>query len=308
MKAENSLQLIGNTPLLELSKLAAALGGVKAKVLAKLEMNNPGKSVKDRAAMAMILNAEESERLHPGDTIVEPTSGNTGIGLAWIGRDRGYRVILTMPDTMSLERRQLLQAYGAELVLTPGSEGMAGAVKRAEEICASTPGAIILGQFDNPANPKIHEQTTAPEILRDTDGRVDIFIAGVGTGGTVTGTGRGLKAVKPSIEVIAVEPEASPVLSGGKPGPHKIQGIGANFIPGNFDPQAVDRIMQVSDQEAIRFTRLLAQTEGILAGISSGAALAAAFREAQLPENANKTIVALLPDSGERYLSTGIFA
>ena len=308
MKAENSLQLIGNTPLLELSKLAAALGGVKAKVLAKLEMNNPGKSVKDRAAMAMILDAEESGRLHPGDTIVEPTSGNTGIGLAWIGRDRGYRVILTMPDTMSLERRQLLQAYGAELVLTPGSEGMAGAVKRAEEICASTPGAIILGQFDNPANPKIHEQTTAPEILRDTDGRVDIFIAGVGTGGTVTGTGRGLKAVKPSIEVIAVEPEASPVLSGGKPGPHKIQGIGANFIPGNFDPQAVDRIMQVSDQEAIRFTRLLAQTEGILAGISSGAALAAAFREAQLPENANKTIVALLPDSGERYLSTGIFA
>lgn len=308
MKAENSLQLIGNTPLLELSKLAAALGGVKAKVLAKLEMNNPGKSVKDRAAMAMILDAEASGRLHPGDTIVEPTSGNTGIGLAWIGRDRGYRVILTMPDTMSLERRQLLQAYGAELVLTPGSEGMAGAVKRAEEICASTPGAIILGQFDNPANPKIHEQTTAPEILRDTDGRVDIFIAGVGTGGTVTGTGRGLKAAKPSIEVIAVEPEASPVLSGGKPGPHKIQGIGANFIPGNFDPQAVDRIMQVSDQEAIRFTRLLAQTEGILAGISSGAALAAAFREAQLPENANKTIVALLPDSGERYLSTGIFA
>ncbi|MBD5364147.1 MAG: cysteine synthase A [Bacteroides sp.] len=308
MKAENSLQLIGNTPLLELSKLAAALGGVKAKVLAKLEMNNPGKSVKDRAAMAMILDAEESGRLHPGDTIVEPTSGNTGIGLAWIGRDRGYRVILTMPDTMSLERRQLLQAYGAELVLTPGSEGMAGAVKRAEEICASTPGAIILGQFDNPANPKIHEQTTAPEILRDTDSRIDIFIAGVGTGGTVTGTGRGLKAAKPSIEVIAVEPEASPVLSGGKPGPHKIQGIGANFIPGNFDPQAVDRIMQVSDQEAIRFTRLLAQTEGILAGISSGAALAAAFREAQLPENANKTIVALLPDSGERYLSTGIFA
>lgn len=308
MKAENSLQLIGNTPLLELSKLAAALGGVKAKVLAKLEMNNPGKSVKDRAAMAMILDAEASGRLHPGDTIVEPTSGNTGIGLAWIGRDRGYRVILTMPDTMSLERRQLLQAYGAELVLTPGSEGMAGAVKRAEEICASTPGAIILGQFDNPANPKIHEQTTAPEILRDTDSRVDIFIAGVGTGGTVTGTGRGLKAAKPSIEVIAVEPEASPVLSGGKPGPHKIQGIGANFIPGNFDPQAVDRIMQVSDQEAIRFTRLLAQTEGILAGISSGAALAAAFREAQLPENANKTIVALLPDSGERYLSTGIFA
>ena len=308
MKAENSLQLIGNTPLLELSKLAAALGGVKAKVLAKLEMNNPGKSVKDRAALAMILDAEESGRLHPGDTIVEPTSGNTGIGLAWIGRDRGYRVILTMPDTMSLERRQLLQAYGAELVLTPGSEGMAGAVKRAEEICTSTPGAIILGQFDNPANPKIHEQTTAPEILRDTDGRIDIFIAGVGTGGTVTGTGRGLKAAKPSIEVIAVEPEASPVLSGGKPGPHKIQGIGANFIPGNFDPQAVDRIMQVSDQEAIRFTRLLAQTEGILAGISSGAALAAAFREAQLPENANKTIVALLPDSGERYLSTGIFA
>ncbi|MDE6535812.1 MAG: cysteine synthase A [Muribaculaceae bacterium] len=307
MKAENSLELIGNTPLLELSKLAAALG-INAKVLAKLEMNNPGKSVKDRAALAMIDSAERSGLLSPGAVIVEPTSGNTGIGLAWIGRAKGYRVILTMPDTMSLERRQLLQAYGAELVLTPGSEGMAGAVKRAEEICAATPGAIILGQFDNPANPRIHELTTAPEILRDTNCDVDIFIAGVGTGGTVTGTGRGLKTVKPSVEVIAVEPDASPILSGGKPGPHKIQGIGANFIPGNFDPKVVDRIDRVTDDEAIRFTRLLAETEGILAGISSGAALAAAFREAQKPENADKTIVALLPDSGERYLSTGIFA
>lgn len=307
MKAENSLELIGNTPLLKLSKLGAALG-IEANVLAKLEMNNPGKSVKDRAALAMIDSAERSGLLSPGAVIVEPTSGNTGIGLAWIGRAKGYRVILTMPDTMSLERRQLLQAYGAELVLTSGSEGMAGAVKRAEEICAATPGAVILGQFDNPANPKIHEQTTAPEILRDTDGQVDIFVAGVGTGGTVTGTGRGLKAAKPSVEVIAVEPDASPILSGGKPGPHKIQGIGANFIPGNFDPKVVDRIDRVTDDEAIRFTRLLAETEGILAGISSGAALAAAFREAQKPENAAKTIVALLPDSGERYLSTGIFS
>lgn len=307
MKAENSLELIGNTPLLELSNLAAALG-IKAKVLAKLEMNNPGKSVKDRAALAMIDDAERSGRLRPGAVIVEPTSGNTGIGLAWIGRQKGYRVILTMPDTMSLERRQLLQAYGAELVLTPGAEGMSGAVKRAEEICAETPGAVILGQFDNPANPRIHELTTAPEILRDTDGRVDIFIAGVGTGGTVTGTGRGLKARKPSVEVIAVEPEASPVLSGGKPGPHKIQGIGANFVPGNFDPEVVDHIDQVSNEDAIRFTRLLAETEGILAGISSGAALAAAFREAQKPQNTDKTIVALLPDSGERYLSTGFFS
>lgn len=307
MKAENSLELIGNTPLLKLSKLGAVLG-IEANVLAKLEMNNPGKSVKDRAALAMIDSAERSGLLSPGAVIVEPTSGNTGIGLAWIGRAKGYRVILTMPDTMSLERRQLLQAYGAELVLTSGSEGMAGAVKRAEEICAATPGAVILGQFDNPANPKIHEQTTAPEILRDTDGQVDIFVAGVGTGGTVTGTGRGLKAAKPSVEVIAVEPDASPILSGGKPGPHKIQGIGANFIPGNFDPKVVDRIDRVTDDEAIRFTRLLAETEGILAGISSGAALAAAFREAQKPENAAKTIVALLPDSGERYLSTGIFS
>lgn len=307
MKAENSLELIGNTPLLKLSKLGAALG-IEANVLAKLEMNNPGKSVKDRAALAMIDSAERSGLLSPGAVIVEPTSGNTGIGLAWIGRAKGYRVILTMPDTMSLERRQLLQAYGAELVLTPGSEGMAGAVKRAEEICAVILGAVILGQFGNPANPKIHEQTTAPEILRDTDGQVDIFVAGVGTGGTVTGTGRGLKAVKPSVEVIAVEPDASPILSGGKPGPHKIQGIGANFIPGNFDPKIVDRIDRVTDDEAIRFTRLLAETEGILAGISSGAALAAAFREAQKPENAAKTIVALLPDSGERYLSTGIFS
>lgn len=307
MKAENSLELIGNTPLLKLSKLGAALG-IEANVLAKLEMNNPGKSVKDRAALAMIDSAERSGLLSPGAVIVEPTSGNTGIGLAWIGRAKGYRVILTMPDTMSLERRQLLQAYGAELVLTPGSEGMAGAVKRAEEICAVILGAVILGQFGNPANPKIHEQTTAPEILRDTDGQVDIFVAGVGTGGTVTGTGRGLKAVKPSVEVIAVEPDASPILSGGKPGPHKIQGIGANFIPGNFDPKVVDRIDRVTDDEAIRFTCLLAETEGILAGISSGAALAAAFREAQKPENAAKTIVALLPDSGERYLSTGIFS
>lgn len=307
MKAENSLELIGNTPLLKLSKLGAALG-IEANVLAKLEMNNPGKSVKDRAALVMIDSAERSGLLSPGAVIVEPTSGNTGIGLAWIGRAKGYRVILTMPDTMSLERRQLLQAYGAELVLTPGSEGMAGAVKRAEEICAASPGAVILGQFGNPANPKIHEQTTAPEILRDTEGEVDIFIAGVGTGGTVTGTGRGLKAAKPSVEVIAVEPDASPILSGGKPGPHKIQGIGANFIPGNFDPKVVDRIDRVTDDEAIRFTRLLAETEGILAGISSGAALAAAFREAQKPENAAKTIVALLPDSGERYLSTGIFS
>ncbi len=306
MKAKNSLELIGNTPLLELTNMARALGA-KAKVLAKLEMNNPGKSVKDRAALAMIDDAELNGRLRPGAVIVEPTSGNTGIGLAWIGRQKGYRVILTMPDTMSIERRQLLQAYGAELVLTPGAEGMAGAVKRAQEICAETPGAVILGQFDNPANPRVHQLTTAPEIFRDTDGRVDIFVAGVGTGGTVSGTGRGLKELKQSVEVVAVEPAGSPILSGGKPGPHKIQGIGANFIPKNFDPEVVDRVMQVTDDDAFRYARLLAKTEGILAGISSGAALAAAFALAQEPQNAGKTIVALLPDSGERYLSTPLF-
>lgn len=307
MIAKNALQLIGNTPLLEVNNIASALG-LDARVLVKLEMQNPGGSVKDRAALAMIEDAERSGLLRPGATIVEPTSGNTGIGLAWIGRAKGYKVILTMPETMSAERRQLLKAYGAELVLTPGSEGMAGAVKRAGEICATTAGAVILGQFDNPANPRIHEQTTAREIFADTDGTVDIFIAGVGTGGTVSGTGRGLKALKPSVEVIAVEPEASPILSGGKPGPHKIQGIGANFVPANFDPEAVDSIEQVSDSDAIAFTVMLAEKEGILAGISSGAALAAAVRAAKKPQNAGKTIVALLPDSGERYLSTGIFS
>lgn len=307
MIAKNALQLIGNTPLLEVNNIASALG-LDARVLVKLEMQNPGGSVKDRAALAMIEDAERRGLLRPGATIVEPTSGNTGIGLAWIGRAKGYKVILTMPETMSAERRQLLKAYGAELVLTPGSEGMADAVKRAGEICATTAGAVILGQFDNPANPRIHELTTAREIFADTDGTVDIFIAGVGTGGTVSGTGRGLKALKSSVEVIAVEPEASPILSGGKPGPHKIQGIGANFVPANFDPEAVDSIEQVSDSDAIAFTVMLAEKEGILAGISSGAALAAAVRAAKKPQNAGKTIVALLPDSGERYLSTGIFS
>ncbi|MBD5194055.1 MAG: cysteine synthase A [Bacteroidales bacterium] len=298
--------LVGNTPLVEVTALEKRLG-LKSHLLVKLESFNPGGSVKDRVALAMIEDAERRGVLRPGATIIEPTSGNTGIGLAWIGRAKGYDVILTMPDTMSVERRQLLAAYGAKLVLTPGSEGMNGAIRKAEELQREIPDSVILGQFSNPANPAVHEATTAPEIYRDTDGKVDIFIAGVGTGGTVSGTGRGLKSRKPDVEVIAVEPASSPVISGGKPGPHKIQGIGAGFIPKNYDAGVVDRVVTITDDEAMEGARLLSDTEGLLVGISSGAALQCAIREALKPENEGKTIVALMPDTGERYLSMGLF-
>ncbi|MDE7450472.1 MAG: cysteine synthase A [Paramuribaculum sp.] len=298
--------LVGNTPLVEVTALEKRLG-LKSHLLVKLESFNPGGSVKDRVALAMIEDAERRGVLRPGATIIEPTSGNTGIGLAWIGRAKGYDVILTMPDTMSVERRQLLAAYGAKLVLTPGSEGMNGAIRKAEELQREIPDSVILGQFSNPANPAVHEATTAPEIYRDTDGMVDIFIAGVGTGGTVSGTGRGLKSRKPDVEVIAVEPASSPVISGGKPGPHKIQGIGAGFIPENYDAGVVDRVVTITDDEAMEGARLLSDTEGLLVGISSGAALQCAIREALKPENEGKTIVALMPDTGERYLSMGLF-
>lgn len=298
--------LVGNTPLVEVTALEKRLG-LKSHLLVKLESFNPGGSVKDRVALAMIEDAERRGVLRPGATIIEPTSGNTGIGLAWIGRAKGYDVILTMPDTMSVERRQLLAAYGAKLVLTPGSEGMNGAIRKAEELQREIPDSVILGQFSNPANPAVHEATTAPEIYRDTDGMVDIFIAGVGTGGTVSGTGLGLKSRKPDVEVIAVEPASSPVISGGKPGPHKIQGIGAGFIPKNYDAGVVDRVVTITDDEAMEGARLLSDTEGLLVGISSGAALQCAIREALKPENEGKTIVALMPDTGERYLSMGLF-
>ncbi len=300
------LSLIGNTPLLEVTEIEKKYD-LKARILVKLESYNPGGSVKDRVALAMIEDAEKRGVLKPGATIIEPTSGNTGIGLAWIGRAKGYKVVLTMPDTMSLERRNLLAAYGATLELTPGSEGMAGSIRRAEELKNATENAVILQQFDNPANPAIHEVTTAKEIINDTDGKIDIFIAGVGTGGTVSGTGRGLKKYNPDVEVIAVEPKNSPILSGGKPGPHKIQGIGANFVPNNFDRNVIDEIMTISDEDAIAGARLMAEEEGVLVGISSGAALWAAIMTARLPENEGKTIVAIMPDSGERYLSAGIY-
>lgn len=303
MKVYNSLtELIGNTPVVELKNIEKA-ENLKARLLVKIESFNPGGSAKDRIALAMIEDAEMNGCLTPGATIIEPTSGNTGVGLAWVGSSKGYKVILTMPETMSDERKRLLRALGAELVLTPGAEGMAGAIARAREIQAATPGSIIMSQFDNPANPAVHERTTGEEIWRDTDGEVDILVAGVGTGGTLCGSGHALKAHKPSVKVVAVEPEASPVLSGGKPGPHKIQGIGAGFVPGNYDATIVDHVEQVSNDEAMHTMRMLAAREGIFAGISSGAALAAALRLARMPENAGKTIVAVLPDTGERYLS-----
>lgn len=304
--AKNLTELIGRTPLLEAGRLTEK-EGLKANLLLKLESFNPGGSVKDRVALSMIEAAEAEGRLTPGATIIEPTSGNTGIGLAWVATVKGYKLILTMPETMSIERRKLLAALGATLVLTPGAYGMKGAIARAEELRAQTPGSIILSQFDNPANPEAHYRTTAREIWADTDGRVDIFVACVGTGGTVSGTARGLKEHNPAIRAIAVEPAASPVISGGTPGPHKIQGIGAGFIPGNYDPAVIDSVMTVTDDEAFNAARLLAATEGVLAGISSGAAISAAIRLARLHENAGKTIVALLPDTGERYLSTPLF-
>ena len=306
-KIYNSLtELIGNTPLMEVKNIEKA-EGLKARVLVKIESFNPGGSVKDRIALAMIEDAERTGALKPGALIIEPTSGNTGIGLAWVASVKGYKLILTMPDTMSIERRKLLQALGAELVLTPGAEGMNGAIRRARELQAENPGSFIPMQFDNPANPAMHYRTTGQEIWRDTDGDVDIFVAGVGTGGTVTGIARALKEHKPSLRVVAVEPENSPVLEGGKPGPHKIQGIGAGFVPKNYDAAVVDEVVAVPDEDAVLASRLLAQKEGLLVGISSGAAFAVALAEARKPENEGKTIVALLPDTGERYLSTVLY-
>ena len=300
-------ELTGRTPLMELKNIEDE-HRLCARVLAKLELFNPAGSTKDRVAKAMLDDAEAKGLLSAGGTIIEPTSGNTGIGLAAIGASRGYRVIIVMPDSMSVERRLLMTAYGAELVLTEGKKGMAGAVEKAEELKAEIPGALILGQFENPANPARHAKTTAQEIWRDTDGKVDIFVAGVGTGGTVSGVGKGLKAHNPDVKIVAVEPTDSAVLSGGKPGPHKIQGIGAGFIPKTYDSSVVDEIIQIEGDDAIRTSRELAQKEGLLVGISSGAAVYAAVQLARLPENEGKTIVALLPDTGERYLSTALYA
>lgn len=299
----NLTELIGRTPLLEIS----GLEGQKARIAVKVEFFNPGGSVKDRIALAMIEDAEAKGILTPGATIIEPTSGNTGVGLAWVGTAKGYKVILTMPDTMSMERRNLLKAYGAELVLTPGAEGMKGAIARAEEIQNSTPGAVILGQFVNPANPQKHYETTGQEIWEASDGKVDIFVAGVGTGGTVSGTGLALKEHNPDIKVVAVEPETSAVLSTGVAGKHKIQGIGAGFVPQTYNPAAVDEILPVSDEAAFEGARFLARKRGLLVGISSGASFHAALELARRERNAGKLIVALLPDTGERYLSTALF-
>lgn len=305
--ARQLTDLVGNTPLLELSNFNASKG-LKAQVIGKLEYFNPAGSVKDRIALAMIEDAEAKGLLKPGATIIEPTSGNTGVGLAFVSASKGYKLILTMPDTMSAERRNLLKALGSRLVLTPGAEGMKGAIAKAEELRDATPGSIILQQFENPANPAVHIRTTAEEIWRDTDGKVDLFVAGVGTGGTVSGVGAGLKAHNPNVQIVAVEPSDSPVLSGGKPGPHKIQGIGAGFIPKTYNGEVVDKILRVTNDDAIRTSRELAEKEGLLVGISSGAAVYAAVELAKLPENEGKTIVALLPDTGERYLSTVLYA
>ena len=303
----SALELIGNTPLVEVKNVEKS-EGLEATVLAKLEYFNPAGSVKDRIGKAMIEDAEQKGVLKPGATIIEPTSGNTGIGLAAIAAAKGYKTILTMPETMSVERRNILKAYGAEIVLTQGVKGMKGAIERARELAAEIPNSFIPGQFENPANPEAHRKTTGPEIWRDTDGKVDFFVAGVGTGGTVSGTGEYLKSQNPDVKIVAVEPADSPVLAGGKPGPHKIQGIGAGFIPKNYNSAVVDGILQVSNDDAIRTGRELAKYEGLLVGISSGAAVSAATRLAQLPENEGKNIVVLLPDTGERYLSTLLYA
>ena len=300
-------ELIGRTPLIELHNIEAKLS-LPARLLAKLEYLNPAGSVKDRIAWAMIRDAEESGKLKPGSVIIEPTSGNTGIGLAAIAAARGYRMIITMPETMSVERRQIMRAYGAELVLTEGSKGMKGAIQKAQELAQEIPGSFIAGQFVNPANPKAHLETTGPEIDADTDGQVDIFVAGVGTGGTITGVGTYLKSKHPAVRVVAVEPESSAVLSGKPSGAHKIQGIGAGFVPEVLDTKVYDEIIPVSNEDAFAFGRLIGKTEGILVGISSGAALYAAAELAKRPENKGKTIVVLLPDTGDRYLSTPMFA
>lgn len=303
----NLTELIGSTPLVEVKNIEKS-EGLNARLLVKVEAFNPGGSVKDRIALAMIEEAEADGTLKPGALIIEPTSGNTGIGLAWVASVKGYKLILTMPETMSIERQNLLKALGAKLVLTPGSEGMKGAIAKAKELQTGNPGSVILQQFENPANPAAHRRTTGEEIWRDTDGEIDIFVAGVGTGGTLSGTAEALKAHKSSVKAIAVEPATSPVLSGGNPGAHKIQGIGAGFIPKNYHGEAVDEVVDVADNDAIRASRLLAEKEGLLVGISSGAAFFAALEEAKRPENAGKTIVALLPDTGERYLSTVLYA
>lgn len=307
MNIKNSLtELIGHTPLLALHRWAKQQQLV-AEIVAKVEYFNPGGSVKDRVALSMITDAEEKGLLKPGALIIEPTSGNTGVGLAWVASVKGYRLILTMPETMSLERRNLLKALGAELVLTPGSEGMGGAIRKAQEIQAATPGSLILQQFENPANPLAHERTTAEEIWQDTDGKIDIFVASVGTGGTLTGTARGLKKKNPNIRIVAVEPAGSPVLSEGKAGLHKIQGIGAGFIPKILDTSLIDQVIPVTDEDAMRTSRELSATEGLLVGISSGAAAFAAREIAKDEANQGKRIVVLLPDTGERYLSTELF-
>ena len=303
-----STELIGRTPLLDASRFAKKEGVTDARILVKVEALNPSGSVKDRIALAMVEDAEKSGKLAPGGTIIEPTSGNTGIGIAAVAASKGYHAIIVLPDTMSVERRNLLKAYGAELVLTEGAKGMKGAIAKANELQEQTPGSVVLGQFDNPANPKIQEATTGPEIYADTDGEVDAFIAGVGTGGTLTGTGKYLKSKKASVRVVAVEPDTSAVLSGENPGPHKIQGIGAGFIPKVLDTTVYDEIVRVTNEDAFAYGRDFATTEGILVGISSGAALKAAVELAKRPEFRGKTIVALLPDSGDRYLSTALFS
>ena len=299
-------QLIGHTPLLELTHLEKA-EGLKAKILAKLEYFNPAGSAKDRVAKAMIDDAEAKGLLKEGSVIIEPTSGNTGIGLAAVAAARGYRAIIVMPETMSVERRQLMKAYGAELVLTEGAKGMSGAIAKAEQLAKEIPGGFVAGQFVNPANPEAHRQTTGPEIWEDTDGKVDIFVAGVGTGGTITGVGEYLKSKNPNVKVVAVEPAGSPVLSGGKPGPHKLQGIGAGFVPQVLNTSVYDEIIPVENEDAFQTSRRIGSTEGVLVGISSGAAAWAALQLAKRPENEGKTIVALLPDTGDRYLSTELF-
>ena len=303
---KSSSELIGNTPLLEVLNIERELG-LKARVLVKLEYFNPAGSVKDRIALAMIEAAEKEGKLKPGATIIEATSGNTGIGLASVGTSKGYKVILTMPETMSVERRNILKAYGAQIELTEGSKGMKGAIAKAEELAAGIEGSFIPAQFENKANPAVHKATTGPEIWNDTDGEVDIFVSGIGTGGTITGVGEFLKDKKPSVKLIAVEPTGSPVLSEGKSGPHKIQGIGAGFIPDTLNTEIYDEVATVENEEAFEYSKLIASREGVLVGISSGAALFAAVREAKKPENEGKTIVALLPDSGDRYFSTPLF-
>lgn len=305
---ESALELVGGTPLLKLNRYMEKSGVTGAEIIAKLEFLNPAGSVKDRVALAMIEDAEKSGKLKPGATIIEPTSGNTGIGLASVAAVKGYKAILTLPDTMSVERRNLLKAYGAELVLTEGAKGMKGAIAKAEELHAGIEGSVILGQFDNPANPAVHKATTGPEIWRQTEGKVDIFVAGVGTGGTVTGVGEYLKEQNPDVKIVAVEPESSPVLSRNTAGPHKIQGIGAGFVPSVLNTKIYDEVITIANEDAFAEGRAFALAEGIIVGISSGAALKAAVLLAQRPENAGKKIVVLLPDSGDRYLSTPMFA